>query len=153
MAAYGGPSEIMDLVAPSGNVYQAGTLSGNPVAVAAGNKALEMLDAEGFYDRHLGNARKFEQELLLLQEKYPVSVNILNGMFSLFFSQSKPTNYTEVRETEVSRFPDFYNRLLEGGIYFSPGYFETNFISAAHSDTDFERTAEVLNKTLKSMYN
>jgi glutamate-1-semialdehyde 2,1-aminomutase len=153
MAAYGGPSEIMDLIAPAGNVYQAGTLSGNPVAVAAGAMALEMLNSPGFYEKYLLRVRKFEKELLRLQDKYPVSVNSLNGMFSVFFGTSKPTNYSEVKETDVSRFPDFYNKLLAGGIYFSPGYFETNFLSAAHSDYDFERTAEVLNKTLMSIYN
>jgi glutamate-1-semialdehyde 2,1-aminomutase len=153
MAAYGGPSEIMDLVAPSGNVYQAGTLSGNPVAVAAGCTALELLNPEGFYENFLLRTVKFKEELLRLQEKYPVSVNFLNGMFSVFFSKSKPTNYQEVRETDASRFPEFYNKLLESGIYFSPGYFETNFISAAHSANDFEQTVTVLNKILKSMYN
>jgi glutamate-1-semialdehyde 2,1-aminomutase len=152
MAAYGGPSEIMDLIAPSGNVYQAGTLSGNPVAVASGSKALEMLNSEGFYEKQKDITRKFEKDLLLLQDKFPITVNTLNGMFSVFFSKSKPVNYQEVKGSDISRFPDFYNKLLAGGIYFSPGYFETNFISAAHSDVDFERTFEVLNKTLKSMY-
>jgi len=152
MAAYGGPGEIMDLIAPAGNVYQAGTLSGNPVAVAAGARALEMLNMPGFYEQYLVNTGVLEKELLLLQAKYPVSVNSLNGMFSLFFSKSKPTNYQEVRDTDVSLFPDFYNKLLAGGIYFSPGYFETNFISAAHSGDDFEKTLDVLNTTLKSLY-
>ena len=153
MAAYGGPSGIMDMVAPSGNVYQAGTLSGNPVAVAAGARTLELLNSQGFYEKYLLKAQSLEKELLLLQDKYPVVVNSLGGMFSIFFSTSKPTNYNEVKETDVSRFPDFYNKLLSGGVYFSPGYFETNFISAAHSENDFERTADVLNKTLRSMYN
>lgn len=153
MAAYGGPSEIMDLIAPSGNVYQAGTLSGNPVAVTAGNTALELLNSKDFYEMHLAKYQKLEKELLILQDKYPISVNSLNGMFSIFFSTSKPINYSEVKGTDVSRFPEFYNKLLAGGIYFSPGYFETNFISAAHSEKDFEKTANILNKTLKSMYN
>jgi glutamate-1-semialdehyde 2,1-aminomutase len=152
VAAYGGPSEIMDMIAPSGNVYQAGTLSGNPVAVAAGASALELLNEQGFYEKYLLNFRKFEKELLLLPDKYPVSVSSLNGMFSLFFNKTKPTNYGEVKQGDISRFPEFYNSLLSGGIYFSPGYFETNFISSAHTDTDFERTLEVLNNTLKSMY-
>jgi glutamate-1-semialdehyde 2,1-aminomutase len=152
MAAYGGPSEIMDRVAPSGNVYQAGTLSGNPVAVAAGARALELLNEQGFYEEYIHKTRKFEKELLLLQDKYPVSVNSLNGMFSLFFSKKKPTNYHEVKGTDVARFPEFYNKLLAGGIYFSPGYFETNFISSAHTENDFERTFDRLNETLKSMY-
>jgi glutamate-1-semialdehyde 2,1-aminomutase len=74
-------------------------------------------------------------------------------MFSIFFSTTKPKNYIEVKGTDITRFPLFYNRLLEAGIYFSPGYFETNFISAAHSDEDFGRTMDVLNNTLKSIYN
>jgi glutamate-1-semialdehyde 2,1-aminomutase len=153
MAAYGGPAEIMDLVAPSGNVYQAGTLSGNPVAVAAGDKALELMNTEGFYENFFLKTEEFEKELHLLEDRFPVTVNSLNGMFSLFFSRSKPANYMEVRETDVSKFPEFYNKLLADGIYFSPGYFETNFLSTAHTKNDFDQTISILNKTLKSMFN
>jgi glutamate-1-semialdehyde 2,1-aminomutase len=152
MAAYGGPAEIMDLIAPSGYVYQAGTLSGNPVAVAAGTRALEMLNEPGFHEKLKLHLHDFEKELLLLPDKYPVTVNCLEGMFSIFFSRTKPTNYNEVKLTDVALFPEFYNQLLAGGIYFSPGYFETNFVSAVHSRTDFERTLYILNQTLKSIY-
>jgi len=152
MAAYGGSAAIMDLVSPSGDVYQAGTLSGNPVASAAGIATLEILKEPGFYDHFFEKTRLFGKELLTLQEKFPVSVNSLNGMFSVFFHKSAPKNFEEVKQTDQFKFPDFYNGLLSGGVYLSPGYFETSFISSVHSKTDFEKTSEVLYNSLKSIY-
>jgi glutamate-1-semialdehyde 2,1-aminomutase len=152
MAAYGGSAEIMDLIAPAGDVYQAGTLSGNPVAVAAGIATLEMLKQPGYYEEYFAKTSSFEKEMARVREKYPVSVNSLNGMFSLFFSKTNPKNFQDVKETDVSRFPDFYKKLLTGGVYLSPGYFETSFVSTAHSENDFQKTLDAIYSSLKTIY-
>jgi len=152
IAAYGGPAYIMDLISPAGDVYQAGTLSGNPVATAAGIAALEILNKPRFYDEYFSNIRSFEKNLLSLQHKFPVTINFLNGMFSIFFADSIPKNYQEVKLTDISRFPEFYNNVLSAGVYLSPGYFETNFISTAHSIQDFERTIEVIINSLNKIF-
>jgi glutamate-1-semialdehyde 2,1-aminomutase len=152
LAAYGGSSEIMNMVAPAGDVYQAGTLSGNPVAVAAGIAALEKIEDSAFNAVYHGKTKFFENELGRLGEKFPVSINYLNGMFSLFFTKSAPKNYTDVKQTDFSKFPVFYNRLLDSGVYFSPGYFESNFISTAHTGLDFENTIDALQSALKIIY-
>jgi glutamate-1-semialdehyde 2,1-aminomutase len=152
LAAYGGSSEIMNLVAPAGDVYQAGTLSGNPVAVASGIAALERIGDSTFNTEYHGKTKFFENELGRLREKFPVSINYLNGMFSLFFTKSAPKNYTDVKQTDFSKFPVFYNLLLDCGVYFSPGYFESNFISTAHTKIDFENTIEALQDALKIIY-
>lgn len=152
IAAYGASAEIMDMISPAGDVYQAGTLSGNPVAVAAGIAALELLDQPGFYENYLTKSRSLGKDLMLLREKFPVSVNSLNGMFSLFFNPTAPKNYQEVKKTKVSKFPDLYNKLLLGGVYLSPGYFETSFVSTAHSSADFHKTMDVLYNALREIY-
>jgi len=152
VAAYGGSAEIMDLIAPSGDVYQAGTLSGNPVAVAAGIAALGMLNRPGFYKSYAELTRSFDKELLLIREKFPVTINSFNGMFSIFFDQKPPRNFQEVKETNTSIFPGFYNRVLSEGVYLSPGYFETNFISSAHTEADFQKTTDVFYNSLKTIY-
>ncbi len=152
LAAFGGRGDIMEQLAPEGPVYQAGTLSGNPVAVSAGIATLQILNQPGFYENNHRKTEGFFMGFNRLQHKYPVHINHLNGMFSLFFSEKPPRNFQDVKESNQSLFPGYYNNLLSNNIYFSPGYFETNFISMAHTNDELYHTLEVMEHALEGIF-
>jgi len=136
MAAFGGKREIMAKLAPLGNVYQAGTLSGNPVAVAAGAKTLEIISRPGFFECLTEQTKKLmaglQQEAN--RAKIPFSVDSIGGMFGFYFSQTVPTSYEAVTKTDIEAFKRFFHAMLDEGVYLAPSAYEAGFTSIAHDN-------------------
>lgn len=144
LAAYGGRKEIMDCISPLGPVYQAGTLSGNPVATAAGTATLKLLEADPkIYDR-------IEEKSAKLEEAYrstgKVTCNRVGSLLSAFFTTGPVRNYNDAEKTDKKAFADYFSYMLENGIYVAPSQYESMFVSDAHSDDDIEKTAEVIRR-------
>ena len=142
VGAYGGKAALMDLVAPAGPVYQAGTLSGNPLAVAAGLKTLELLRAPGFYERLDVLAENLVAGLRAEADRASVAltINRVGSMFTPFFTAEAVTDYASAKKADTAAFGRFFRALLERGIYFPPSQFEAAFISSAHSEDDIAET-------------
>ncbi len=142
VGAYGGKTELMDLVAPLGPVYQAGTLSGNPLAVAAGLKTLEVLLRPGIYERL--NALTGDLVTGLVREAkragVPLTVNRVGSMFTAFFTGEPVVDYASAKKADSAAFGCFFRSLLERGVYFPPAQFEAAFVSTAHSQRDIDET-------------
>ena len=136
MAAFGGKKEIMSKLAPLGNVYQAGTLSGNPVAVAAGLKTLEIISREGFYECLTGQTEKLMVGLKQAADKanIPFAVDSVGGMFGFYFADQVPTTYEAVTKTNIEAFKKFFHLMLDEGVYLAPSAYEAGFTSIAHDN-------------------
>ena len=145
-AAFGGKAEIMDLLSPIGSVYQAGTLSGNPIAMTAGLQTLKLLQTPGFYTDLQEKSDWFFTRLEQLIDGKSICLNHIGSMFTFFFSEHEVRNFEDVKNSDTEAFARFYRQLLNEGIYFSPSPFETNFISAAHTPKDLENTLNALKK-------
>ena len=145
VGAFGGRREVMSALAPTGPVYQAGTLSGNPVAMAAGYACLTQIAQPGVHDRLNRLTAQLAQGLVeaARQENIPVVVNQVGGMFGLFFTDADSvTCYQDVTQCDVERFKRFFHLMLEEGVYFAPSAFEAGFMSLAHTDEDIQHTIE-----------
>ena len=144
IGAYGGRAEIMDRVAPAGPVYQAGTLSGNPLAVSAGLATLKRLRQENPYARLETLARQLERGLLDRSGKsaIPVRVNRMGSMTTLFFTDREVTGFESAKMSDLQSFNAFFHSMLDNGIYLPPSQFEVAFISAAHTEADIDRTID-----------
>jgi glutamate-1-semialdehyde 2,1-aminomutase len=142
LAAFGGRREVMDLLAPVGPVYQAGTLSGNPVAVAAGTKTLQLLCSHGTYKVLDAKGQKLEEGLTSVLKKYGIQgvVNRFGSMLTLFFGVDRVSNADEARQCDRQKFTRFFHGMLRRGVYLPPAPFEAMFISMAHSNADLDRT-------------
>lgn len=142
VAAFGGRAEIMKHLAPLGSVYQAGTLSGNPVAVAAGMATLGIIQEDGFYERLSAQTRKLTDGLCEAARSAGVtfSADTLGGMFGLYFSPTVPTTYAEVMQADRDRFNLFFHAMLDRGVYLAPSAFEAGFVSAQHDDAVIAET-------------
>ena len=136
MAAFGGKKVIMSKLAPLGNVYQAGTLSGNPVAVAAGLKTLEIISREGFYECLTGQTQKLMTGLKKAADKanIPFAVDSVGGMFGFYFAASIPNSYEAVTKTNIDAFKKFFHLMLDEGVYLAPSAYEAGFTSITHDD-------------------
>ena len=136
MAAFGGKREIMAKLAPLGNVYQAGTLSGNPVAVAAGAKTLEIISRPGFFECLTEQTKKLMAGLQQEADraKIPFSVDSVGGMFGFYFSQTVPASYEAVTKTDIEAFKRFFHAMLDEGVYLAPSAYEAGFTSIAHDN-------------------
>jgi glutamate-1-semialdehyde 2,1-aminomutase len=136
MAAFGGKKEIMSKLAPLGSVYQAGTLSGNPVAVAAGLKTLEIISREGFYECLTGQTQKLMAGLKRAADKanIPFAVDSVGGMFGFYFANAVPTSYEAVTKTDIEAFKKFFHLMLGEGVYLAPSAYEAGFTSIAHDN-------------------
>ena len=145
VGAFGGRRAIMEKIAPLGPVYQAGTLSGNPVAVAAGLATLAAIQAPGFYDRLAARTRALIEGLSAAAAAAGVTfcAQSIGGMFGLYFSPTVPDSLTSVTTCDKDAFNGFFHRMLDGGIYFAPSAFEAGFVSAAHSPADVEQTVRL----------
>ena len=142
-AAYGGRADVMASIAPDGPVYQAGTLSGNPVAMAAGLKTLELIDDDEFWTSLTAKTRKLVDGIAAAaaDADIPISVECEGGMFGLVFTDAGPVrSYAQVAAADVGRFTKFFHGMLAAGIYLAPSAFEAGFVSAAHSDDDLVET-------------
>jgi glutamate-1-semialdehyde 2,1-aminomutase len=142
VGAFGGRRDIMQKIAPLGPVYQAGTLSGNPVAVAAGLATLALTEAPGFYDRLAAKTRALTDGLTAAAKRAGVSfcANAVGGMFGLYFADRVPASYAEVMACDKERFNRFFHAMLDDGVYFAPSAYEAGFVSAAHGDGDIAET-------------
>jgi glutamate-1-semialdehyde 2,1-aminomutase len=143
-AAFGGRQDVMERLAPAGPVYQAGTLSGNPVAVAAGLKALELAEREPPYERLEAAAGRLGDALREAASAHgiPLTVNRVGSLFSVFFSADPVTNYAGARAADHERFARFFRAMLDEGIYLPPSGFEGWFLGATHNDEDVTKTLE-----------
>ena len=148
VGAFGGSSEVMEYLAPNGPVYQAGTLSGNPIAMTAGIVTLELISEKGFYE-DLANKTKLLAEGLYdraKQQGIPLSINYVGGMFGFFFTEAKQVcTFEQVTACDADRFNQFFHGMLEEGVYFAPSSFEAGFVSAAHSIDDINVTLDKAN--------
>ena len=143
VGAFGGKKEIMQYIAPTGPVYQAGTLSGNPIAMAAGLACLNELKKAGNEQRLAQLTETLAQGLKALAQKHkiPFVINYVGGMFGFFFTQlSEVSSYQKVMQSDVARFNQFFHKMLQQGVYLAPSAFEAGFMSLAHSEQDIERT-------------
>lgn len=143
VGAFGGQRELMEQVAPSGPVYQAGTLSGNPVAMAAGLASLELISEPGFYTA-LGEKTQMLAKGLQQAADHagvPFSTNVVGGMFGLFFSaEENISNFDQVSRCNIEAFKTFFHRMLEGGVYLAPSAYEAGFVSSAHTEAHINAT-------------
>ena len=142
LGAFGGRREIMEKIAPLGPVYQAGTLSGNPLSVAAGLATLRQLQAPGFYTALSDKTRALTDGLAAAARHHgvPFSAQAIGGMFGLYFAATPPATYAEVMAMDAAAFNTFYHAMLDLGIYLAPSAFEAGFVSAAHTPADLAAT-------------
>lgn len=157
LGAYGGRKDVMSMVSPEGPVYQAGTLSGNPVAVSAGLAALELLRKPGVYKSLEHKGSTLEKELRKSAEKagIPVCINRVGSMLTLFFTEGPVTNFADASKQNLKAFNIFFHALLDRGVYPAPSAFEAAFLSTAHSDKDIEEiihAAEEAMEEVKAAY-
>ncbi len=140
VGAYGGKKEIMAMIAPEGPVYQAGTLSGNPLAMAAGIATLKALSAPGFYDALNEKAASYAEQLQILAQKYalPITLNRVGSVMTTFFTDQPVKDFAGAMQSNTDKFALFYKEMLGQGIYLAPSQFEAAFISHAHSPADLE---------------
>jgi glutamate-1-semialdehyde 2,1-aminomutase len=153
VAAYGGRREIMEMIAPLGPVYQAGTLSGNPLAMRAGLATLPKLEASGFYDGLNKKAERLAHGLrAALQESgVPGQVNTAGSLLTLFFAGEPVRDYAAAKKSDTARFAAFFREMLGRGILLPPSQFEALFVSAAHTDDDIEHTLSAARKSLQAV--
>lgn len=153
VGAFGGRADIMANIAPLGGVYQAGTLSGNPVAVAAGLATLDLIGAPGFYEA-LG--AQTERLTTGLRERaqaagIPLATDAVGGMFGVYFSETVPTSFAEVAASDVGAFKRFFHAMLEAGHYFAPSAFEAGFVSATHDNAVIDATLDAAENVFQAM--
>ncbi|WP_027963568.1 glutamate-1-semialdehyde 2,1-aminomutase [Halalkalibacillus halophilus] len=150
VGAYGGKREIMELVAPAGSIYQAGTLSGNPLAMAAGYATLSQLTEESYEkinkkaDRLVAGLEKAAAE-----HGVPLTVNRAGSMLGFFFTNEKVTNFESAKSSDLDWFAQYYKHMIEGGVFLPPSQFEGMFLSTEHSDEDIEKTIQVATEAFK----
>ncbi|MFW5440607.1 MAG: glutamate-1-semialdehyde 2,1-aminomutase [Methylophilaceae bacterium] len=151
VGAFGGRKDIMSGLAPLGKVYQAGTLSGNPVAVTAGLKTLELIQAPNFYEKLSAQTQKLVDGYITAAKKVGVtfSAQSVGGMYGLYFSESCPTSFEEVMASNRDTFIKFFHSMLSSGIYLGPSAFEAGFVSAAHTDADIKATIAAAEKAFQ----
>jgi len=150
VGAYGGRKEIMERVAPSGDVYQAGTLSGNPLAMAAGAATLKILKDNDWYDRLEVISYVLTTQIKTAFEEHDLyyTINRLGSMFCIFFTENDVDNYEAVMSCDTQKYAQFYRELLKEGVYLPPAQFEVSFLSCAHNLEDIDKTIAAVNRAL-----
>ena len=154
VGAFGGKTEIMDYIAPVGPVYQAGTLSGNPVSMAAGLAMMKLVQADGFYENLFAKTEKIAQGMQAVANEagIPFTVNHTGSMWGGFFTEEpKVSNYQQVMACNNDRFNAFFHGMLEGGVNLAPASYEAAFMSTAHNDADIEETLDIARKVFKTL--
>ncbi|MEJ2360846.1 MAG: glutamate-1-semialdehyde 2,1-aminomutase [Gammaproteobacteria bacterium] len=154
VGAFGGKREIMEQIAPTGPVYQAGTLSGNPVAMAAGLKTLELISQPGFYESLTQRTAQLLQGLQAAADQagIPFTTNQVGAMFGFFFSEDKPiSRFQQVSQCDIERFKVFYHGMLDQGIYLAPSAYEAGFVSSMHSEQDIAQTIATAEKVFNQL--
>jgi glutamate-1-semialdehyde 2,1-aminomutase len=153
IGAFGGSKEVMSNIAPLGGVYQAGTLSGNPVAVAAGITTLKLLAEPGFYEDLGAQTRKLVDGLVAAAHKHGIvfSGDCVGGMFGIYFSNTIPTTLAEVSASNIDMFKVFFHAMLDEGVYFAPSAYEAGFVSATHDDSVVAATIEAADRVFAKL--
>jgi glutamate-1-semialdehyde 2,1-aminomutase len=154
VGAFGGKREFMEQVAPVGPVYQAGTLSGNPVAMAAGLANLDLITREGFYEELEVKTMRLVEGIQLAAEQagIPLRTTRVGGMFGLFFTDAgQVINFAEVEKCNVDAFRSFYHLMLERGVYLAPSAFEAGFVSSAHTDEHIDATIAAASESFNAL--
>jgi glutamate-1-semialdehyde 2,1-aminomutase len=153
VGAYGGRRDIMEMVAPAGPMYQAGTLSGNPLAMTAGIKTLELLNKSGTYEYLDKITQKLSQGLLKIAKETGNEAcgGQISAMFGLFFNPGPVHNYEDAKKSDLSKFARFHRGMLERGVYLAPSQFEAGFTSLAHTDEDIDRTLAIAHEVMSSL--
>jgi len=153
MAAFGGKKEIMSKLAPLGAVYQAGTLSGNPVAVAAGLKTLEIVAREGFYECLAGQTQKLMSGLKMAADQagIPFAVDSVGGMFGFYFTSAVPSSFAEVTQSNIEAFKQFFHAMLDEGVYLAPSAYEAGFTSITHDNAVVEQIINAAQKSFQKI--
>ncbi len=151
VGAFGGSRAIMGKVAPAGPIYQAGTLSGNPVAMAAGLAMLQLLRQPDFYPRLEQKTKRLTDGIIAAANAaaVPMTCNRIGGMFGIFFTKEKVETYLQATACDITAFRRFFHGMLERGVYFAPSAFEAGFISAAHTEQDIEATIQSASEALR----
>jgi len=154
-AAFGGRADIMDMLAPAGAVYQAGTLSGNPIATAAANATLDILIKEDCYQRLESSAAMLEAGLANAARDagIAVTINRVGSIMSCFFTDRPMRNFADVQSTNIKQFKRFFAEMLKQGVYLAPSAYEAMFVSLAHSQEDIEKTIEAANNSFLKIKN
>ena len=152
MAAFGGRRDIMQCLAPLGPVYQAGTLSGNPVAVAAGLATLKLVQAPGFYEKLEDRTQQLVDGITAAADNHGIDfcAQSVGGMFGLYFRKDIPTSFAEVMQCNKEAFNRFFHSMLNEGIYFAPSAFEAGFVSSMHGDNELNKTLSAAEKVFES---
>ncbi|OYD94937.1 glutamate-1-semialdehyde-2,1-aminomutase [Nostoc sp. 'Peltigera membranacea cyanobiont' 210A] len=150
VGAYGGRQEIMSMVAPAGSVYQAGTLSGNPLAMTAGIKTLELLQQPGTYEYLDRITKRLTEGMLEIAREtgHAACGGQISGMFGFFFNEGPVRNYEDAKKSDLSKFARFHRGMLEHGVYLAPSQFEAGFTSLAHTEADIDRTLEAARRVM-----
>jgi glutamate-1-semialdehyde 2,1-aminomutase len=153
VGAYGGRQDIMSMVAPAGPMYQAGTLSGNPLAMTAGIKTLELLQKAGTYEYLEQMTKKLANGLLQIAQEtgHPACSDSISAMFGLFFTAGPVHNYEDAKKSDLAKFARFHRGMLEHGIYLAPSQFEAGFTSFAHTEEDIDRTLEAAKDVMSQL--
>lgn len=153
IGAFGGRKDIMQNIAPLGGVYQAGTLSGNPVAVAAGITTLRLLSQPGFYEDLAVRTRKLADGLVAMARAHniPFSADSVGGMFGVYFSNSVPTTLAEVSASNIDMFKTFFHAMLDEGVYFAPSAYEAGFVSSTHDDNVIQATVDAADRVFAKL--
>jgi glutamate-1-semialdehyde 2,1-aminomutase len=153
VAAYGGKRHIMERIAPLGPVYQAGTLSGNPLAMRAGLATLPKLEAPGFYGSVNRRTQRLAEGLraALQEASMPGQVNVAGSLLTLFFGEQPVRNYNDAKKSDTKKFGRFFQEMLERGIFLPPSQYEALFVSAAHTDADIDRTIAAARESLAAL--
>jgi len=153
VGAFGGRRDIMEKIAPLGPVYQAGTLSGSPVAVAAGLASLKLVREKGFYEQLGARAMQLTEGLSAVARQHgvPFCAQSVGGMFGLYFSAEPPQSFADVMASDRERFNRFFHAMLEHGHYFAPSAFEAGFVSIAHTEEDIDATIAAAEQVFADM--
>jgi glutamate-1-semialdehyde 2,1-aminomutase len=153
VGAYGGRKEIMEMVAPAGPMYQAGTLSGNPLAMAAGIKTLEILKRPGSYEHLDKVTSKLVNGIIAAGKEYghPICGGSISGMFGFFFTNGPVNNFVDASKSDLKKFAKWHRMMLERGIYLAPSQYEAGFTSLAHTDEDIEHTIAIAREVMSQL--
>jgi glutamate-1-semialdehyde 2,1-aminomutase len=153
VAAFGGRADLMQHLAPLGGVYQAGTLSGNPVAVAAGMATLKIIQQPGFYEKLSASTKRLVDGLSAAAKEAGVAFcgDAIGGMFGIYFTGSVPTNYAQMMTCDKERFNKFFHLMLDAGVYLAPSAFEAGFVSATHTDAVIDDTVAIAKQAFKAL--
>ncbi len=153
VGAYGGRQDIMSMVAPAGPMYQAGTLSGNPLAMTAGIKTLELLNKPGTYEQLNKITQKLADGLLAIGKEtgHALCGGYISAMFGMFFHKGPVHNYDDAKKSDLTKFSKFHRGMLERGIYLAPSQFEAGFTSLAHTEEDIDRTLAAAKEVMTTL--